>query len=205
MRAYLARVPAGEDSDGMTTVQRVEVGIRGHDPAEVARALGASTRGEFMTNDNLNVFTPRGYWEGWIALARGDAAGARAAFTAARPALEARANATPDLAGPWIHLSLLDALLGRKAEALAEGRRALAISPPEQDGFNGPVVALTWAAVLAQVGECDAALAQLQARSARPSGPTYGDLKLNPRWDPLRGDSRFQQLVTDLAPKDLPR
>jgi len=52
------------------------------------------------------------------------------------------------------------------------------------------------------VGEIDLALEQLEAVTKIPGGPSYGELRLDPMWDPLRGDPRFEKIVASLAPKE---
>jgi hypothetical protein len=56
--------------------------------------------------------------------------------------------------------------------------------------------------VCAWTGERELALEQLEEVSKNPGGPNYGELRLNPMWDPLRGDPRFEKTVASLAPKE---
>ena len=58
------------------------------------------------------------------------------------------------------------------------------------------------AMIYAWAGDKESALKQLEASVNVPSGISYGELKLNPVWDPLRGDPRFEKIVASLAPKD---
>jgi hypothetical protein len=51
-------------------------------------------------------------------------------------------------------------------------------------------------------GERDLAFEQLETLATIPAGASYGDLRLDPNWDSLRGDPRFDQIVASLAPKD---
>jgi hypothetical protein len=96
---------------------------------------------------------------------------------------------------------LIDAGLGRKEEALREGRRAVELLPVEKDALNGPLMIEYLAMIAAWVGEKDLACEQL-AIAIRPASPvSYGQLKLLPYWDPLRGDPRFEKIVASLAPK----
>ena len=74
--------------------------------------------------------------------------------------------------------------------------------PVEKDSINGPVLATQLAIIYALCGEKDLAIEQLNANFRRPGDGSYGDLRLNPVWDPLRGDPRFEKLVASLAPKD---
>ncbi len=104
-------------------------------------------------------------------------------------------------------LGLIDAALGRKQEALSEGRRAMELAPTVQEAMTGwsnnEGFARAWFAMIcAWAGETDLALEQLEAVTKIPGGPNYGELRLNPMWDPLRGDPRFEKIVVSLAPKD---
>ncbi|MEO8440204.1 MAG: hypothetical protein ABI540_08285, partial [Spartobacteria bacterium] len=95
--------------------------------------------------------------------------------------------------------------LGRKEEALREGRRAIELVPVEKDSVTGSQMLVYFAIIAAWVGEKDTALQYLAANAQSPGGyyvATYGGLKLLPFWDPLRGDPRFEQIVNSLAPKD---
>jgi hypothetical protein len=98
-------------------------------------------------------------------------------------------------------LGLIDAALGRKEEALLEGRRAIELLPVEKDAINGPLMIEYFAMIAAWLGNNDLACEQL-ARAARlPNGGSYGEFKLLPFWDPLRGDPCFEKIVASLAPK----
>ena len=55
----------------------------------------------------------------------------------------------------------------------------------------------------AWAGERELALEHLEAIVMVPCGPSYGDLRLSPLWDPLRGDPRFEKIVASLAPKEM--
>lgn len=98
-------------------------------------------------------------------------------------------------------LGLIDAALGRKEQALTEGRRAVELLPVEKDAINGPRMIMYFAIIAAWVGDKDLACEQLGVATRFPTSPTYGELKLLPFWDPLRGDPCFEQLVSSLAPK----
>jgi serine/threonine-protein kinase len=98
-------------------------------------------------------------------------------------------------------LGLIDAALGRKEEALREGRRAIELLPVEKDSINGQLAIEYFAMIAAWVGENDLACEQLAAAIRYPGPLNYGELKLLPFWDPLRGEPRFEQIVASLAPK----
>jgi TolB-like protein/Tfp pilus assembly protein PilF len=155
-------------------------------------------------NDNAVHFS-RPFVEGWIARLEKDESKARVAFESARSEQERIVQAQPDYAPPLCVLGVIDAALGRKQEALSECRRAVELLPVEKDAFNGPLMIQWFAISAAWVGEKDLACEQLATAVRYPGSLTYGQLKLFPFWDPLRGDPRFEQIVASLAPDALKR
>jgi TolB-like protein len=144
---------------------------------------------------------PRSWCEGLAARSRGDAATARAAFLAARGELERTVSEQPDYAPALCVLGLIDAALGRKDEAIREGRRAVELLPITKDSIDGAELAKHLAVIYALIGEKDLAIQQIEATLQIPSTLSYGNLKLHPYWDVLRTDPRFEKIVADLAPK----
>src|SRR5262249_15345866 len=123
------------------------------------------------------------------------------AFTAARAEQEKTVQAQPNYGPALCLLGLIDAGLGRKEEALREGRRAVELLPVEKDAINGPAMIKYLAMIAAWVGDTDLAGEKLATASRLPNGGSYGQLKLLPFWDPLRGDPRFEKIVASLAAK----
>jgi len=111
-------------------------------------------------------------------------------------------RAQPEYGPPLCVLGLIDAALGRKEEALREGRRAIELLPFSRDSVNGAHMIEFFAIICAWVGEKDLALQQLTIAPENPGTLSYGQLKLHPFWDPLRGDPRFEKIVASLAPKN---
>ena len=171
-----------------------------HDLAAADRALVALSSNSYTPS--APVFFGRAFIEGLIARIRGDADAARAAFTAARAQQEEIVRSDPYYAPALCVLGLIDAGLGRKDEALREGRRATELLPVARDTFYGPEMIRYFAVICAWTGEKELALQQLSAVTRIPSFVTYGQLRLYPLWDPLRGDPRFEKIVASLAPKD---
>lgn len=95
----------------------------------------------------------------------------------------------------FVEASSLDAMLGRKEDAISEALRAVEILPMAEDSLNAPVAVTNLARVYALAGERGRALDQLEKVAQIPAGPSYGDLRLNPCWEPLRGDPRFESIV----------
>ena len=169
------------------------------DPVAAARALANIPR-EGYTDSNSVPF-PHAWFEGLVAKLRQDAAAAQSAFTAARSETEKIVAAQPGNAKPLSVLALIDAQLGDKDKAIQEGRAACDLLPVAKDAVDGTLLNIHLANVYALVGEKDLALQQLETLSRIPCGPAYGELRLDPEWDALRGDPRFEKIVASLAPK----
>ena len=161
-------------------------------------ALGDNVFG----NDAVQLHPDFG--EGLVARMMKDEATARAAFTRERIAQEKRIAQQPDYGPAICVLGLIDAALGRKEEALREGRRAIELLPVEKDSINGAHMIEYFAIIAGWVGEKDLACEQLARAEQLPGYGTitYGQLKLMPYWDPLRGYPKFEQIVASLAPKE---
>ena len=158
-------------------------------------ALGDNTFG-----DDATQFSPN-FARGLLARTMNDEIKARAAFTAARSEQEKRVQEQPDYAPAISILGIIDAALGRKEDALREGRRAVELLPVEKEANNGPGMIQNLAIIAAWVGEKHLACDQLDRTLHLPGTTSYGRLKLLPWWDPLRDDPRFEKIVASLAPK----
>jgi TolB-like protein/Flp pilus assembly protein TadD len=169
------------------------------DVAAAKDALNAF--GEIPLTDYA-VHSNRPLIEGVIARMTNDDETARAAFTVARVEQEKAVQAQPNYGPPLCVLGLIDAGLGRKEEALREGRRAVELLPVGKDAINGPLMIAYLAMIAAWVGEKDLACEQLAIAVRSPSTLSYGQLKLLPFWDPLRKDPCFEKIVASLAPKE---
>jgi len=168
--------------------------------AAAARALTNYPRDGVTTEYGVNC--PRAYWEGVVARGQGDSAKAQAAFIAARSTVEKIWAKQPDFAAAISLLGVIDAGLGRKEDALREGRRACELLPISKDAISGVALATNLAQIYAWTGEKDRAIEQIAAVERIPNSLSYGLLKLHPYWDPLRGDPRFEKIVASLAPND---
>jgi TolB-like protein/Tfp pilus assembly protein PilF len=146
------------------------------------------------------AFTPA-WCEGVICRALGGNVAARAAFTRARSEVEKIVREQPAYAQQLSVLGTIDAALGKKEEAIREGRRAVELLPVSQDSITGALLAEYLGVIYAWTGEKDLALEQLAVAAQIPSELNYGYLRLHPYWDPLRGDPRFEKIVASLAPK----
>ncbi len=165
-----------------------------------ARAALLAAGENTLVNEHAVHFN---HWfvEGLIARLEHDQQKARAAFESARAEQEKIVQAQPGYAPPLCVLGVIDAALGRKQEALSECRRAVELLPVPKDAFNGPLMIQWFAISAAWVGEKELAFEQLGTAAHVPGALSYGNLKLLPFWDPLRGDPRFEKIVASLAPK----
>jgi tetratricopeptide (TPR) repeat protein len=168
------------------------------DATAAKAALNAS--GENPFSDDVIQFN-RPFVEGVIARMTNDTDKARSAFTAARAAQEKIVQDQPNYGPPLCVLGLIDAALGRKEDALREGRRAVELLPVEKDAINGVRMICYLAMIAAWAGDQDLACEQLEIAVNPPAPITYGQLKLLPFWDPLRGEPCFEKIVASLAPK----
>jgi tetratricopeptide (TPR) repeat protein len=132
----------------------------------------------------------------------GDKAAAHAAFTSARAEAAKLVAEQPGYAEGLCVLGMADAALGHKEDAIREGRRAVELLPVTKDAVIGPLLVQYLALIYAWTGERDLALEQLTIAARIPGHLSYGQLRLHPYWDPLRGDPRFEQIVASLAPKN---
>jgi serine/threonine protein kinase/Tfp pilus assembly protein PilF len=162
------------------------------------RALTAL--GEHTYGPDAILFSAK-FGEGFVARLRGDSAAAQAAFTAARAQQEKLIASQGEYAPAFCVLGMIDAALGRKEDAVREGRRAVEMLPVERDALNSVRVREFLAVIYAWIGEKDLACEQLEAATKFPASASYGQLRLHPYWDPLRGTPRFEKIVAGFAPK----
>jgi TolB-like protein/class 3 adenylate cyclase len=142
----------------------------------------------------------RDFWMGVVARLKGDETSARAALTRALAEYKEEISNLDDVF-LLSRLGLIDALLGKKEKALREGRRAIERLPIVKNATTDGYVKRYVAMICAWAGERELALEHLEVVARIPGGPSYGDLRLNPMWDPLRGDPRFEKIVNSLAPR----
>jgi serine/threonine-protein kinase len=154
---------------------------------------------ESLPDDQLAGY-PKGLWSkyyyiGFARRALQDESGARAAFLRAKSAAEEQLKNSPDDANLRIQLAKVLAFLGEKDPALAEALRASELQPESKDAVDGPEITEGVAQVYTTLGDNDRAIEILDGLLNRPSYVTVQDLRVNPIWDPLRNDPRFQALI----------
>jgi serine/threonine-protein kinase len=179
---------------------RLACALAERDATAAANALNADS--EDAISLGYEVYFSRSFVEGLIALIKKDEGKARSAFVAARAEQEKIVQAQPNDSKALCTIGLIDAFLGRKEEALREGRRAVELLPVEKDALQGVCWVEYLAIIAAWVGDKDLAFEQLESIIRLPSPLSYGHLKLMPWWDPLRGEPCFEKIVASLAPKE---
>jgi len=149
------------------------------------------------------------FWLGWAQEVAGDRAAAQDTWRSARGELEPLLTEQADNISLINDLALTNMGLGDKAAALALAERAVTANPIEKDVFSGTRPIEIVARVAARMGEPDRAISALQKLLSIPGQGALGEnvpltpalLRLDPMFDPLRNDPRFQKLAADVAPK----
>jgi serine/threonine-protein kinase len=217
LRASRAQIELDWHADPRPQISTIEA-IIAEDPREAKNIADVWLRGSLCKRDfdgALRALTalatdgcyqdtipfPQSWCEGVVAQARGDKTAARAAFTNARNKVAKLLAEQPDYAEGLCVLGMADAALGNKQDAIREGRRAVELLPVTKDAIIGPLLVQNLALIYAWAGQKDLALEQLATAARIPGYLSYGQLRLHPYWDSLRGDPRFDKIVASLAPK----
>src|SRR5437588_4991860 len=135
IKAALQSLPPNLDPDGVVTFARWDVSLMDRDVDGAEKAL-ATCQLDTITSQT-GVRLPKSYLQAYVDLVRGDAAKAQAEFEAARPAIEKIVADSPQDGTRRAQLGLLYAFLGRKEDALREGRRAMELKPITHDVIQG--------------------------------------------------------------------
>ena len=204
LKSLLNQVPLDVDPDGSVTSVRWDVAMLDRDYAAARRAIDASSAKELSYTGESS--TPRTFFEGCIALAQGDVPSAQKYFQDAQPVFEDAVKEAPSSAIRHANLGWFYAFMGRKDDAIREGRRAVELKPESRDAVDGVIVNCYLALIYARVGEKDLAF-PLLARLLKTPGAvdsvdysiTVNDLKHRWEWDPIRSDPRFQKLLEQPA------
>ena len=180
--------------------QWLVVALRERDAAAAKRAVAAMPVGGGGCYDGSIPF-PDSWCGGLVARLRGDEPAAHTAFTNARRELEQMVRDQPNYAQALCALGVVDAALGNKKDAIREGQRAVELMPVSKSNIEGAMLIEYLAVIHAWTGDKDRAIERLAEAAKLPGDLSYGHLRLNPIWDPLRGDSRFDKIIASLAPK----
>jgi TolB-like protein/DNA-binding winged helix-turn-helix (wHTH) protein/Tfp pilus assembly protein PilF len=201
----LEDITDSEKTRGMVTVSRWDLAMLERDYARAEKILADAPFENFSPGGDL----PKAYYQGRLALARGDTESAQRYLAEAAPFAEKRVRDNPDAASRHENLGILYAYMQRKDDAIREARRAVELEPESQNAFHGAAHAATLALVYALVGEPDQAIPLIERLLSTP-GPvecsdypndmTLADLRLRWEWDSLRSNPRFQKIVAGPEP-----
>ena len=200
LRAALEAVPSSMKNDEEIFSWLIELAIYSREWTKARELVKSSSKEELPFSGWTLV--PRVCLEIPIAKYQGEHPEMNAEFLAARNQVLRKVEGHPADATLLSALSKIDAYLGHKLEALQEAKRAMEMLPVSKDAFDGPALVDNLAIVCALTNEPDLAFQMLNVSIKTPaSSITYGELKLDPDWDPIRADSRFDKLLAQLAPK----
>jgi TolB-like protein/Tfp pilus assembly protein PilF len=195
MEQELTQVPTGVDPDGLVTFARMQLLLLQRKFPDALALLKLSPQ------DVFHYDKPREFFEGAIHIFSKEKEKALAAFKRARPIAEKALQEGPSDASRHVVLGLILAGMGEKELAIAEGKRAVELLPESQDALDGPKMTVALAQIYAWTGETDQALQLIDRSLSTPNGVTVPSLALDPMWDPLRDDPRFQALIDRYATK----
>jgi len=203
LRKFFSEMTNYGDVEGNLTWARWDAAMLGRDFKTAQAAIDGFP---FETLPSvLSAPVPKSYLEGCICLAQGEDARAAKFFEMARPSMEAETLAHPGAALRHARLGLLYAYMGRKADAIREGKRAVELTPVSDDAIDGHQWLCNLALIHARVGDTDEAISMISALLREPGcvmpldeeSLSLWDLRLRWQWDPLRKDTRFQELLAE--------
>jgi eukaryotic-like serine/threonine-protein kinase len=155
-------------------------------------ALGLRTSpDDYGLNDSSDFYLSRAQIYGFL----NDSDASRAYYDSLRMVCENEIKARPRSANTRIILAQAYAGLGRKQDAIREGKKAAELLPVSVDAVSGTGILIGLARVYVTVGEYDLAIDQLEYLLSIPSGLQIVELRMHPAWDPLRSNPRFQKLL----------
>jgi Flp pilus assembly protein TadD len=203
LRAAIAALPASLADDRAVLSQRLALAFADHDGQQARRLIENMTGGEDDTNfAYVPVPVPINCYSLLLARLEGRQPVANSSFAETRERLSQKVKLSPESANLLSNLAVVDALLGKKEDAIAEARRAGGMLPISKDALIGPGIVMNLAVVYAWTNELDLAFETLAPLAKIPNGIYYGQLKREPYWEPLRQDPRYEKMLAELAPGD---
>ena len=207
VRSAIAELPAATAKDRGVLSLSLSFALDDRDWPRAKQLLEQLKGGETGGEDDGNfgyatVPVPAGCYSILLARLQGENPDANPSFAETREQLDQKVRASPESAPLLSALAVVDALLGRKQDAIEEARRAARRLPISEDAMDGPGVLANLAVVYSWTDEPNLAFEQLGVVTKIRHGIYYGQLKTDQLWTPIRKDPRFDKLLAELAPRD---
>jgi len=200
MERLLREVSAAPDPDGRIALARFELQLLQRQYNNALQTIRNTTVEKFAGFRPGGVSFPKSFLLGQAYRFLNDRANARTYFEKAKYLMEKEVSDHPLDAPRHAILGEVYASLGQKNDAIHQGKLAVQLLPESKDALDGPLLSLTLARIYAIVGDSEAAIALLSNSRSCPRGITSFGLRLDPEWDPLRSNARFQELVANETP-----
>jgi predicted Zn-dependent protease len=203
-RAILERLPYSSRDTLWITSLRLQSAVLARAWKDAKTILRDSPYNElylgFCPYSWATSLVPRGCHEIWLAAVQRGRPTRETRSRTARDELRRKVEAQPGDPSLMSVLGIIDAALGDKELAIQEARKAVERLPISKDAVEGPPLVSKLALVYAWTNEPDLAFRELGISAQIPAGIHWGELNLDPAWDPIRKDPRFDKLLAMLAP-----
>ena len=193
MQTLLAAWPENIDPNGTITLSRYNLKMYERKFQELLDILRRSPAEKSRGETSAPI--SREFLQATVYAAMKDEARAHASYLEARVKAEKAVQESPEDGPRHALLGLIYAGLGNCQEAKAEAKRAVDLLPETKDAFDGPILVISRARIHMMCGDLDTAFALLDRSLQTPAGITIHELRLDPIWDPVRTDPRFQQML----------
>jgi serine/threonine-protein kinase len=199
MERLLAQTPPDVDPNGNATLARFQHKLLQRKYNEAVEILNKSPLDVFFTWSYHGTYLPKSFLFAETYRLMNDRARARSSFTEAQHIVETAVRENPSDSRRHAVLGKIFAGLGRKEDAVREGKRAVELLPETKDALEGPNMILQLAEIYTTVGDLDSVFPLLEHSLSSPAGINVPVLKLDPVWDPIRSDPRFEKLLAKFA------
>jgi tetratricopeptide (TPR) repeat protein len=197
MQSLLAAWPENIDPNGTITLSRFNLKMYERKFQELLEILQRSPAEKSRGETSAPI--SKEFLQATVYAAMKDEARARASYIEASAKSEKAVQESPDDGPRHALLGLIYAGLGRCEDAKAEAKRAVDLLPETKDAFDGPILVISRARIHMMCRDLDNAFALLEHSLQTPAGITVHELRLDPIWDPLRSDPRFEPLLAKFS------